>query len=63
LLLEFPLPASAYAAPMTFEVKGRQYVCIAASGGGYAKAFGFDRGPVSDAFVCLALPETFERRH
>jgi hypothetical protein len=57
MLLQYPLPASAYAAPMTFTAKGRQYVVIAASGGGLAKVFGFDKGPMSDAFVCFALPD------
>lgn len=57
LLLEAPLPASAFAAPMTYAIDGRQYVVIAAGGGGYAKAFGFDRGPISDRFVCFALPK------
>jgi quinoprotein glucose dehydrogenase len=52
-----PLPASAYAAPMTYSVGGRQYVLIAASGGGLAKVFGFDKGPMSDSFICFALPE------
>lgn len=55
-LLEYKLPASAFAAPSTYAVRGKQYVVIAASGGGYGKTFGFDRGPVSDTFVCLALP-------
>ncbi|HLO98379.1 MAG TPA: PQQ-binding-like beta-propeller repeat protein [Fimbriimonas sp.] len=55
-MLELALPASAFAAPSTYSVKGKQYVIIAASGGGYAKAFGFDRGPTSDSFVCLTLP-------
>jgi quinoprotein glucose dehydrogenase len=57
LMLSYPLPASAYAAPMTFTAKGKQYVMIAASGGGLAKFFGFDRGPMSDTFVCFSLPE------
>ena len=57
VLLEYSLPASAYAAPSTFELNGRQYVVISASGGGYAKRFGFDRGPMSDSLVCLALPK------
>jgi len=55
-LLEYRLPASAFAAPSTFSVRGKQYLVIAASGGGYAKLFGFDRGPTSDTFVCLTLP-------
>jgi len=56
-LLSYPLPASAFAAPATFSVKGKQYVVIAASGGGLSKSFGFDKGPTSDTFVCFALPE------
>ena len=56
VLFQHPLPASAFAAPMTYEVSGQQYVVIAASGGGFGKQFGFDRGLVSDAFVCLTLP-------
>ena len=55
-LWEYQLPASAYAAPCTYSIGGRQYVVIAASGGGYAKLFGFDKGPQSDTFVCFALP-------
>jgi quinoprotein glucose dehydrogenase len=55
-LWEYRLPASAYAAPCTYSIGGRQYVVIAASGGGYAKLFGFDKGPQSDAFICFALP-------
>lgn len=56
ILLQHPLPASAFAAPSTYSVGGRQYIVIAASGGGHAKTFGFDRGPMSDSFICLALP-------
>ncbi len=56
VLREFHLPASAFAAPMTYSVKGKQYVVIAASGGGYGKTFGQDHGPVSDTFVCYSLP-------
>ena len=57
VLLEYSLPASAFAAPMTYEVDGRQYIVVAASGGGFAKQFGFERGQMSDSFVCLALPK------
>jgi quinoprotein glucose dehydrogenase len=57
LLLSYPLPASAYAAPATYSVKGKQYVVIAATGGGFAKQFGFDHGRRSDEFVCFALPD------
>jgi len=54
--LEYKLPASAFAAPSTFSIDGKQFLVIAASGGGYLKRFGFDHGPSSDTFVCLALP-------
>lgn len=62
VLLEYLLPASAFAAPATYSVRGKQYVVIAASGGGYAKRFGFDHGPLSDTFVCLSLPGVKPRR-
>jgi quinoprotein glucose dehydrogenase len=55
MLFEAPLPASGFAAPMTYSVSGKQYVVIAASGGGYGKVFGQDHGPVSDTFVCYEL--------
>ena len=56
VLREFPLPASAFAAPMTYSVNGKQFVVIAASGGGYGKTFSQDHGPVSDTYVCYSLP-------
>jgi quinoprotein glucose dehydrogenase len=56
LLFSQPLPASAYAAPATYSIKGKQYVVIAATGGGFGKVFGFDHGNRSDEFVCFALP-------
>ena len=48
-----PLEAAAYATPMTYLGKHthRQYVAIAAGGGGYFP------GPVSDTLVVFALPE------
>lgn len=55
-LLEHRLPASAFATPITYSVGARQYVVIAASGGGYAKRFGLDRGPLADTFICFTLP-------
>ncbi len=58
ILLQHPLPASAFAAPMTYEINGHQYIVVAASGGGFGKQFGFDRGPISDSFVCLSLPKS-----
>ena len=50
LLWEYQLPAGGYAAPCTYTVNGRQYVVIAAGGGGKA------RTKVADAYVAFALP-------
>ena len=50
LLWEYQLPAGGYAAPVTYMVKGKQYVTIAAGGGG---KLGTKRG---DSFVTFALP-------
>jgi quinoprotein glucose dehydrogenase len=50
LLWEFKLDAGGYATPCTYMVKGRQYVAIAAGGGG---KLGTKSG---DAFVAFALP-------
>lgn len=50
-LWEYKLPFAAYAAPATYSVNGRQYVVIAAGGGGKANS------PVGDAYVAFALPE------
>jgi quinoprotein glucose dehydrogenase len=50
-LWEHPLPRGGYAPPATYEVNGRQYVVIAASGGGKLG------GPTGDAWVAFALPE------
>jgi quinoprotein glucose dehydrogenase len=50
LLWEYQLPAGGYATPCTYEVKGRQYVVIAAGGGG---KLGTKSG---DSFVAFALP-------
>ncbi len=51
LLWEAPLPAGGYATPSTYAVGGRQYVVIAAGGGGKP---GTRSG---DAFVAFALPD------
>jgi glucose dehydrogenase len=49
------LPASAHATPMTFEGRrGRQYVVIAAGGGGFLRALS---PALSDALVAYALPK------
>jgi quinoprotein glucose dehydrogenase len=45
-----PLPASATATPMTYELGGRQYVVIVAGGNPRA------RTKLSDAIVAFALP-------
>ncbi|MGH6630658.1 MAG: PQQ-binding-like beta-propeller repeat protein, partial [Burkholderiales bacterium] len=50
LLWEYQLPAGGYAAPCTYTVNGRQYVVIAAGGGGKPKT------KAGDAYVAFALP-------
>ena len=50
-LWEHELPAGGYATPCTYEVDGRQYLVIAAAGGGKVGT------KVSDQFVAFALPE------
>lgn len=50
LLWEHQLPAGGYAAPCTYSIDGRQYVVIAAGGGGKPRTKG------ADAYVAFALP-------
>jgi quinoprotein glucose dehydrogenase len=50
-LWAFTLPFGGYAAPATYEVHGRQYVVIAATGGGKLG------GEMGDAYVAFALPK------
>jgi quinoprotein glucose dehydrogenase len=50
-LWQSKLPAGGYATPCTYGVNGRQFVCIAAGGGGK------QRTKSGDAFVAFALPE------
>jgi quinoprotein glucose dehydrogenase len=50
LLWDYKLPAGGYATPSTYMVDGRQYVTIAAGGGGKP------RTESGDAFVTFALP-------
>jgi len=50
VLWEAQLPAGGYASPCTYEVKGKQYVIIAAGGGGKL------RTRSGDAYVAFALP-------
>jgi quinoprotein glucose dehydrogenase len=54
LLWEFRLPAGGYATPCTYAVGGRQFVVIAAGGGGKL------RTKSGDAFVAFALPRRTE---
>jgi len=49
ILWEYQLPAGGYATPSTYEVDGRQYVVIAAGGGG------FQRTKTSDHYIAFAL--------
>jgi quinoprotein glucose dehydrogenase len=49
-LWEYKLPFGGFAPPATYEVDGRQYVVIAATGGGKLG------GPPGDAYVSFALP-------
>jgi quinoprotein glucose dehydrogenase len=50
VLWEAQLPAGGYASPCSYEVKGKQYVVIAAGGGGKP------RTKAGDAYVAFALP-------
>ena len=50
LLWETNLPAGGYATPCTYSVNGKQYVAIAAGGGGKLKT------KAGDSFVAFALP-------
>ena len=51
VLWETQLPAGGYATPSTYEANGRQYVVIAAGGGGKL------RTKSGDSFVAFALPD------
>ena len=51
LLWDFKLPAGGYATPCTYRVNGRQYVVIAAGGGGKL------RTKSGDSYIAFALPE------
>lgn len=51
LLWQAKLPFAGYATPCTYRVRGRQYVCIAAGGGGKLET------PSGDRFVAFALPD------
>jgi len=49
LLWEYQLPAGGYATPSTYEIDGKQYVVIAAGGGG------FQRTKTGDYYIAFAL--------
>jgi quinoprotein glucose dehydrogenase len=51
LLWEFQMEAGGYATPCTYEIGGRQYVLIAAGGGGKPET------KPGNAYYCFALPE------
>ena len=50
LLWEFQMDAGGYATPSTYEIDGKQYVVIAAGGGGKPET------KAGNAFYCFALP-------
>lgn len=50
VLWEYQLPAGGYATPATYEVNGKQYVVIAAGGGGR------QRTKAGDYYIAFALP-------
>jgi len=51
VLWQYQMDAGGYATPATFEVRGRQYVVIAAGGGGKPET------KSGDAYYCFTLPE------
>jgi quinoprotein glucose dehydrogenase len=51
-LWRYKLPFGGYAPPATYEVNGRQYVVIAATGGGKLG------GEMGDAYVAFTLPDS-----
>lgn len=54
-LWSYPVPANAHATPATYEGRnGRQYVVIAAGGGGFLRELSAD---LADSLVAFALPE------
>lgn len=56
LLWESQLPAGGYATPCTYQVNGKQFVVIAAGGGGRLQT------KSGDSFVAFSLPETSANR-
>ncbi len=53
-LWSYRLPANAHANPMTYSADGRQYVVIAAGGGGFSRDLS---RTVSDTVIAFALPK------
>ena len=51
VLWEFQLPAGGYATPATFSIEGKQYIVIAAGGGGKPET------KPGDWYYCFSLPE------
>ncbi len=51
LLWEYQLTAGAYATPATYEINGKQYIVIAAGGGGKPET------KSGDAYYCFSLPD------
>jgi quinoprotein glucose dehydrogenase len=56
LLWEYQMESGGYASPATYEIDGRQFIVIAAGGGGKP---GTKKG---DNYYCFALPRGHERR-
>ena len=52
LLWEHRLPFAGYAAPATYSINGRQFVVVAAGGGGKLAT------KAGDAYVAFALPKS-----
>jgi quinoprotein glucose dehydrogenase len=50
LLWEYKLPVGGYATPSIYEIEGKQYIVIAAGGGG------FQRTKTGDYYIAFALP-------
>jgi quinoprotein glucose dehydrogenase len=55
LLWEFQMDAGGYATPATYEINNRQYIVIAAGGGGKPET------KPGNAFYCFALPDKSSR--
>lgn len=51
ILWEFKLPAAAYATPSVYLIDGKQYVAVAAGGGGK------NASPYGDSIIAFALPD------